>query len=213
MHSDLGTAIFFALSEMRRHTRSCDPGATSPDARASSGPHVRHVDSRLARSDGPGAEASMPRVWDAANHVEGGNTADPGDQTQETNLGSTASKRRRLKAVRRAGRGLSSRISLYDSHVVVQQTGLRTLRGGTGGWGACGSSRASLSDPLPPGLTLEMHEEFYGITGSTAEDLAAAMRRLDPRSAKSGLRGPPGRGLVGLSCRSQRARLPDSSGR
>ncbi len=44
----------------------------------------------------------------------------------------------------------------------------------------CGSPRASLSDPLPPGLTLEMHDEFYGITGSSAEELAAAMRRLGP---------------------------------
>ncbi len=46
-------------------------------------------------------------------------------------------------------------------------------------WG-CGSPRASLSDPLPPGLTLETHEAFYGITGSSAEELAAAMRRLGP---------------------------------
>ena len=46
-------------------------------------------------------------------------------------------------------------------------------------WG-CGPTRASLSDPLPPGLTLEMHEAFYGITASTAEELAEAMRRLGP---------------------------------
>ena len=46
-------------------------------------------------------------------------------------------------------------------------------------WG-CGSTRASLSDPLPPGITLEMHERFYGITASTAEELAEAMRRLGP---------------------------------
>ena len=46
-------------------------------------------------------------------------------------------------------------------------------------WG-CGPTRASLSDPLPPGLTLEMHEAFYGITASTAGELADAMRRLGP---------------------------------
>ena len=44
----------------------------------------------------------------------------------------------------------------------------------------CGSTRTSISDPLPPGLTLEMREEFYGIIASTAEELAEAMRRLGP---------------------------------
>ena len=45
---------------------------------------------------------------------------------------------------------------------------------------SCASTRTPISDPLPPGLTLEMREEFYGIIASTAEELAEAMRRLGP---------------------------------
>ncbi len=45
---------------------------------------------------------------------------------------------------------------------------------------SCGTTRTSLSDPLPSGLTLEMREEFYGITASTVGELAVAMRRLGP---------------------------------
>jgi predicted secreted Zn-dependent protease len=44
----------------------------------------------------------------------------------------------------------------------------------------CGSARVSLSDPLPPGLSLELHDQVYSITAATAEDLADAIRRFGP---------------------------------
>ena len=126
----------------------------------------------------------MPRVWDAAAHVADGGPANLDYETQETNLGSAPSERRSLAPdVRPAGP--SSLISLYDCPMSAScRLGRANPLAGLGVcllllWG-CGSTRASLSDPLPPGLTLEMHEEFYGITASTAEELAEAMRRLGP---------------------------------
>jgi predicted secreted Zn-dependent protease len=45
---------------------------------------------------------------------------------------------------------------------------------------SCNAARVSLSDPVPPGLTVVLHEESYAITASTAEDLADAIQRFGP---------------------------------
>ena len=44
----------------------------------------------------------------------------------------------------------------------------------------CGAARPSPTHPLPPGLTVEFREEFYGFTAATPEEAAAAMRDSGP---------------------------------